>query len=232
MSVTWWRRRAVTGAPARSAPHPRHAAGGQSILSSGSSARLIVIPGSPGCFPGRRFPRSRSERSLPFFLYGLSEEGGRDDVDESLRACHSSSSTRPDKRSTCEARRPACAVSSAISWYASASRTASSAAGRADSSFAEGTPGTAGTTGNDHHSGQPINNPARRVATHRPQSQPPTQGRPATAIKPSAHVNSYDWTMHARATSAPSSFAANGVLAGQRAWCRVSYRGLHAWRPR
>jgi hypothetical protein len=30
--------------------------------SSGSSTRFIVIPGSPGCFPGRRFPRSRSER--------------------------------------------------------------------------------------------------------------------------------------------------------------------------
>jgi hypothetical protein len=32
-----------------------------------SSTRLIVDPGSPGCFPGRRFPRSRSERSPPFF---------------------------------------------------------------------------------------------------------------------------------------------------------------------
>jgi hypothetical protein len=46
----------------------------------------IVVPGSPGCLPGRRFPRSRSDRSAPFFLYGLSDDGGRDDVDESLRA--------------------------------------------------------------------------------------------------------------------------------------------------
>jgi hypothetical protein len=31
------------------------------MLSSGASTRLIVDPGSPGCFPGRRFPRSRSD---------------------------------------------------------------------------------------------------------------------------------------------------------------------------
>ena len=153
------------------------------MVSSGSSTRLIVIPGSPGCFPGRRFPRSRSDRSLPFFLYGLSEDGGRDDVDESLRACRSNSSTRADKRSTCAASRPACAVSSAISRYASASRTASSAAGRADSSSAEGTPGTPVTPGNDHHSGQPINNPPRRVASHPPAVTAPT-GHPPSSRQP------------------------------------------------
>ncbi len=47
---------------------------------------FIVVPGSPGCLPGRRFPRSRSDQSLLFFLYGLSDDGGRDDVAESLRA--------------------------------------------------------------------------------------------------------------------------------------------------
>ena len=46
---------------------------------------FIVVPGSPGCFPGRRFPRSRNDRSLAFFLYGLSDDGGRDDEAESLR---------------------------------------------------------------------------------------------------------------------------------------------------
>ncbi len=76
---------ASNGAPATPAPHPQHAAGGNSSLSSGSSTRFIVVPGSPGCLPGRRFPRSRSDRSAPF-LYGLSDDGGRDDVDESLRA--------------------------------------------------------------------------------------------------------------------------------------------------
>jgi hypothetical protein len=68
----------------------------------GSSTRRIVVPGSPGCLPGRRFPRSRSDRSR-LFLYGLSDEGGRDDVDESRRPRRSSSSTRADKRSTCAA---------------------------------------------------------------------------------------------------------------------------------
>ena len=111
--------------------------------------RFIVIPGSPGCFPGRRFPRSRSDRFAPFFLSGLSEEGGREDVEESLPAWRSSSPTRSAKRSTCP-------VSPAISWYASASRCASTAAGRADSSSAEGAPGTADTPGNDHHYGQPV----------------------------------------------------------------------------
>ena len=44
----------------------------------------MVVPGSPGCFPGRRFPRSRSDRSRGFFRYGLSDDGGRDDIEESL----------------------------------------------------------------------------------------------------------------------------------------------------
>ena len=155
MSVTWWRRCAATGSPARPAPHPRHSSGGYSNRSSGSSTRLIVVPGSPGCFPGRRFPRSRKDRSRgSFFPYGLSDDGGLDDVDESLAACRSSCSTR--------------AVSSAISRYASASRAASSACGNAESSSAEGTPDTSGTTGNHHHPGPPVNNPPRRVAAIRP----------------------------------------------------------------
>ena len=66
-----------------------------------------------------------------------------------------------------EVSRAICAVSSPVSRHAaSASRAASSAVGTADCSCAEGTPGTAGTTGNDHHSGQPINNPA--LACRRP----------------------------------------------------------------
>ena len=84
MSVTWWRRCAATGSPPSPAPQLRHATGGNNNLWSGSSTRRIVVPGSPGCLPGRRFPRSRSDRSLLFFLYGLSDDGGRDDVDDSL----------------------------------------------------------------------------------------------------------------------------------------------------
>ena len=94
-------------------------------------------------------------------------------MDESLRACRSSSSTRAESRVTCT-------VSSAISWYASASRAASTAAGRTNSSSSEGTPGTAGTPGNDHHSGQPVNNPAPACR------QPPTGSHHARAARNNA----------------------------------------------
>ena len=57
-----------------------------------------MAPGSPGCLPGRRFPRYRSDRSRGFFLYGLSDDGGRDDTDESIPARRSSSSTRACRR--------------------------------------------------------------------------------------------------------------------------------------
>ena len=39
---------------------------------------------APGCFPGLRPDAPRSDRSRGFFLYGLSDEGGFDDVEESL----------------------------------------------------------------------------------------------------------------------------------------------------
>ena len=52
------------------------------------------MPGSPGCFPGARFPFSRSDRSAGFSLYGLSDVGGLDDVEESFPARRSSASTR------------------------------------------------------------------------------------------------------------------------------------------
>ena len=90
--------------------------------------------------PGRRFPFSRSDRSRGFFLsflYGLSDDGGLDDVDESLASRFSSRSTR--------------ALNPAISRYASASRAASSSCGRAASSSADGRPGTSGTAGNPGH---------------------------------------------------------------------------------
>ena len=114
-------------------PRPAAPAAGRanSSRSSGLSMSFIVVPGSPGCLPGRRFPRSRSDRSRGLFLYGLSDDGGRDEFDESRPARRSRSSTR--------------ARSCPISWYASASRAASSACGSADSSSAESTPGTSGT---------------------------------------------------------------------------------------
>jgi hypothetical protein len=119
----------------------------------GGALTAATFPGSPGCLPGRRLARSRSDRSLPFFLYGLSDDEGRDEVDESLPAQRSSSSIRE--------------VSPAISRYASASRAASSACGNADSSSAEGTPGASGTAAHHRHSRPPVNNPPLRVASAR-----------------------------------------------------------------
>src|SRR5580693_1182538 len=116
----------------------------RSLLKKAPDAWLghIVTPGSPGCLPGHRFPRSRSDRSVLLFsfLCGPSEEGGREDVDESWRARRSSSSTRAESRSFSAVSRSTCPVSSAISRYAAASRTVSPAAGSADSSSAEGRP--------------------------------------------------------------------------------------------
>src|SRR6185312_14717549 len=73
-----------------------------------------------------------------FFLYGLSDDGGRDDTDESIPARRSSSSTRA-------CRRLISADCSAHTRYASESSRASPACGSAYSSSAEGTPGTPGT---------------------------------------------------------------------------------------
>ena len=58
----------------------------------------MAVPGPPGCLPGRRFPRSRSDRSRGFFLYGLSDDGGREEFEESPRTCRSSSSIRACSR--------------------------------------------------------------------------------------------------------------------------------------
>ena len=158
MSVTWWRRCAQTCSRARPVPHSRHSDGGYQNRYSGLSTSFIVVPGSPGCLPGRRFPRSRSDRS--FFSYGLSDDGGFDDVEESF----------PARRSSCPIRSRICPITaacSAMTRHASASWAASSPCGRAASSPADGrpgTPGTSGTAGNHRDPGTPVNHPRRRVA--------------------------------------------------------------------
>jgi hypothetical protein len=131
-----------------------HSAGGYQYLYFGLSTSLIVVPGSPGCLPGARFPFSRSDRSRGgFFLYGLSDDEGFDDVPEFFAAWRSSRSTR--------------VLSSLISRYASASRAASSSCGRAASSSAVGRAGSAGTA--------PPCHPERpRAARDRNRDQPAT----------------------------------------------------------
>ena len=160
----------VTRAPARPVPHRPQAAGAHTTVSSGLATWRSVDDCAPGCFPRLRPLRWRSDRSLGF-LYGLSDDGGLDDVEESLRTRRLRSSTSADSRSTR-------AVSSPISRYASASRPASSGGGSADSSSAEGTSGTPGTPHNHRHPGPQVNNPRQRVANP---PAPVNPGRAATS---------------------------------------------------
>ena len=60
------------------------------MVSSGSSDSPNVLPGAPGCLPGFRPVFSRSDRSVLFFVYGLSDDGGFDELEES----------RPSRRSS------------------------------------------------------------------------------------------------------------------------------------
>ena len=177
-SVTWWRRCAVTGAPARPCPHPRTPPAGTQNRSSGSSTSFIVVPGSPGCFPGGACPAPAATGPAPFFLYGLSDEGGFEEVEESLppgaQVLHLRGQA-PDLRGQL-ADQPV-RVSQPRRQLPADS---------ADSSSAEGKPGTSGTAGNDHHPGPPVNNPGRRVDRHasrKPSSRnPPRRGAEAKAL--------------------------------------------------
>jgi hypothetical protein len=73
----------VTGTPDRSCPQQPHAAGPHSTVSSGLSDCFSVLDCVPGCLPGLRPDLPRSDLSFGFFLYGLSEDGGLDDVEDS-----------------------------------------------------------------------------------------------------------------------------------------------------
>jgi hypothetical protein len=120
--------------------------------------------------PGGRFPFSRSDLSCGFFRNGLSDEGGFDDVEESLPTRRSRASTRAASRafsaivpSTRTVISRTCSVSSAMTWYASASRSASTSCDRSASSSAVGRPGSSGTAANP--------------ATSRTRQQPETPNR-------------------------------------------------------
>ena len=104
----------VTGASARSAPHRPHAAAAHATVSSGQAAWRSVEDCASGCFPRPRPPRSRRDRSRGYFLYGLSDDGGLDDVEESLPSRRSSTVTRPlssaNRASTAYSAAPAAAL--------------------------------------------------------------------------------------------------------------------------
>src|SRR5271157_1117567 len=84
----------AAGTSARPCPQQPHAAGPYSTVSSGLPDCSSVEDGAPGCLPGLRPDLRRSDRSFGFLVYGLSDEGGLDDVEESLARRRSSSSTR------------------------------------------------------------------------------------------------------------------------------------------
>jgi len=45
---------------------------------------------APGCLPGLRPDLPRSDRSFGFFVYGLSDDGGLDELEDSLNFRRSS----------------------------------------------------------------------------------------------------------------------------------------------
>ena len=145
----------VTGAPARSASHRPQAAGAHTMISSGSATWRSVEDSAPGCFPGLRPLRPRSDRSLGFFLYGLSDDGGFDDVEESLPRRRSISATRSLSAAilASAASRAALAAASCASRASMTSRSraldARRVATRARSSSPAGSGGRSGTSYHD-----------------------------------------------------------------------------------
>ena len=91
--MSWtWRRTTPTGSPPRAAPQPRQQTGRCSTTSSGSSTSASVLPGEPGCLPGRRpEPRRPGSRGG---TCGPSAEGGREEFRELRASRRSSSATR------------------------------------------------------------------------------------------------------------------------------------------
>src|SRR5271165_5208583 len=122
----------AAGTSARPCPQQPHAAGPYSTVSSGLPDCSSVEDGAPGCLPGLRPDLPRSDLSFGFFLYGLSEEGGLDDVEESLPSSRWSSSTRAASASICAAsssRSAAACRSRALPASSSATRARSHPAG-------------------------------------------------------------------------------------------------------
>jgi hypothetical protein len=83
-STTCRRSRPATGASTSEDAHPPQHSGSSTTISSGSSINERDDEDAPGCLPGLRPDRPRDERFLAGFLsHGTSEDGGRDEFDES-----------------------------------------------------------------------------------------------------------------------------------------------------
>ena len=91
---TTWRRSTILGvAPANEELQPAQCRGRSNGL-SGLSVNDRDTPGSPGCLPGLRPDRSAGRPGLRGLLvYGESEDGGREEFDESAPSRRSNSAT-------------------------------------------------------------------------------------------------------------------------------------------
>ena len=175
MSVTWWRR--CAGAPARP-PGPCRTPG---TTPEGTRTGVVRVIDELHRRPrlARLLPRPPlpplPQRPVPALLLIRAVRRRRPRRRRRIpaRPPLQGSSTRACPAVTLHAViSSACAVSPAITRYASASRAASSACGSAASSSAEGTPGTSGTTGNHHHPGPPSQPPATACRAGQPALQP------------------------------------------------------------
>ena len=138
----------------------------------------------PGCLPGLRPDLCRSDRSCGFFLYGLSDDGGLDDVEESLSSRRRSSSTCAASAAICASRAASCAAASS-SRAAAASRNralrSSSSATRARSHATSSDAGTCGVSGTTRTPPQPADShqhdtPSRLASLH---PAPPAPATPS-----------------------------------------------------
>jgi hypothetical protein len=87
----------VAGAPVNDPLHPEQCPGSIGMTRSGVSDN---DRDTPGCLPGLRPERSRDDRGFAgFLLHGGSEDGGRDEFDESKPNRRSNSATRAVNRS-------------------------------------------------------------------------------------------------------------------------------------
>jgi hypothetical protein len=83
-STTCRRSRPDSAPPVSDFSHPEQCSGSITTTRSGSSSRLRDDEDAPGCLPGWRPDRVREERLFAgFFSHGASEDGGREEFDES-----------------------------------------------------------------------------------------------------------------------------------------------------
>ena len=103
----------TSGAPARFAPQPVHGPGSCRQRAFGSATSANVDPGCPGCPPGLRPLRMRSDFG-PGLANGESDDGGRDEFRLFCPSCRLKSAT---SASSCSIRSACPTTSSASSSY-------------------------------------------------------------------------------------------------------------------